>query len=241
MKRLTLASVAIAAMSMSLMAPVAHAAQVDGPKGALCGYDANTDPAPDAGPDAMTGEMDGGPLVWDQQFTLICVLQVGSNIHNGPSNDGPRNTADAVGSGSNYVAILPPTPINYDSPEGVQNYMCTELSYSGGMLYYQPSNPGPDTLPHTLDDVPGYWTTDANAACSAATQISTKPINDLVFGTVDGIVCPVIAGLNPTLANGPVIFVDREGDVFINGQTEADLFYDCPVYVPADATNGIFD
>lgn len=256
MRTRTLASLALAVVAATLAVPAAQAGPpVDGPKGRICSYDANSDPAPDADDDAMTGVIQGGPLVWDKPFTLHCHIQV--NDPNGGGSPAWDSHADStpVDSTGYHVAALG-EPINYISGETAQDYLCAQVDYSGGTLYWHAANNGPDGLPGTLDDEAGHWTTVAGKPCSAATQISTGPAIDALFGildpvltildglertVVDPILCSVLKQLYPTLANGPLVFVDSEGDVFLGDQTEDSLFWDCPTYMPLDAVNGVFD
>jgi hypothetical protein len=254
-KKLALASLALSTVAMTFVAPAAHAGPFEnGPRGRLCGYNASSDPAPDADADAMTGQVNGGPLAWDRDFVLHCTLQVDSNVHNGTSNDTVHESigAEPVSDTGNYLAILQPTPINYLSPEESQDYLCTSVTSGTTTLYWRPTTDGPDGLPNTPDDVPGAWTTDPNTPCSAATQVSTGVstgpvidlLNELVFEPLDVLViCPLLKILRPVIGAGPVTFIDSEGDLFLLGTTEDDLFWDCPVYVDDGdaALGGIFD
>lgn len=242
MRKLLLASIAASAVITSLVAPVASAAPLpSGPSGARCGYDANSDPSPDAGPDDMIGEIDGGPLAWDRPFTLHCVIQVNNPLHSDPDTLA-KNDAAAVGSGTAWVAVAPPKQVAYQSGEFDQDYLCTEVVYAGGTLYWSAAS-DPDGLPNTGDEVPGFWTTNASAPCNPATQTSTGPVvrllEQLEITYVDPTLCAVLKQLH-AVTPAPVgpLYIDTEGDVFLdlnlNGITESDwqndLFWDCPLY-----------
>ena len=275
-KKLTLAAAALAALATSFMAPVAEAsppAPDGGPRGRLCGYNASSDPAPDAEDDAMTGQVNGGTAVWDRAFTLHCSLQVDDNVHNGISNDvvheqqpaectdlDPNDAVpDAVwdelngvdqlnGLGENFCrATMAPRLINYISPEESQDYLCAWVTYGSPTttIYYYPGNDGPDTIPETPDDEPGHWSSSSARTCSAATQISTGPVidllNDLVFEPTDVITCDVLKTIRPTVnsIDNEIIYIDREGDLFITDTDQGiseddyrdDMWWDCVKYV----------
>lgn len=257
MRKLVLASCALAALATSFVTPAQAGPPTAGPAGAKCGYNAVSDPAPDADADAMTGEVHGGPATWDRPFTLRCTLQVDSNVHNGTTNDTLSEGWAATEPAPGQWVAQGQAPINYLSPENSQDYLCTSATYSGGTLYWHPTDPGPDGIANTLDDVPGHWTTDPNTPCSAATQFSTGPIidllNELVFEPLDGIaICPALKALAPVVnaIPGGLALIDAEGDLFLdlgaNGISEADaendMFWDCPVYLAdGDALDGIID
>ncbi len=243
MRKLLLASVALCAIGTSFAVPAAQASPaVPGPTGPKCGYTAVSDPGPDAGPDAMTGEVHAGPLTWDRDFTVHCSLQRNDNVHNGTSNDVWRESQGAEGTATTWVAHMPSRPVNYTSGENDRDYLCTSVTSAGGTIYWVGAE-DPDGIPGTGDESGGYWTSDPNRACSAATQFSTGPLIDLINGIViefvDPTLCEALKALRTVLPANPLVLIDREGDVFIDsdldgiseGDWQDDMFWDCEAYV----------
>jgi hypothetical protein len=237
--------VALVPLATSFVVPAAQASpRVDGPLGRNCSYAAISDPSPAAAEDDMTGQMYGGPLVWDRPFDLRCTLQVNANTH-ASTTYAHRETVSAASGGGQYVAVLPPTAFTYTSGYADADSMCTSVSYAGGRLYWKAGPPGPDRIAGTADDDVG-WSTDPNTSCTYVgwDEGPILPPFFEPFSIVDAlVVCPALMALHDRgVGNGPAVFVDREGDLFVGGTTEADLFWDCPVYVSdGDAANGVFD
>jgi hypothetical protein len=255
-KKLAVASLALSALAMSFVAPAAQAGPATpGPDGRKCSYAAVSDPAPDADENAMTGQANAGPLVWDRAFSVQCIVQVDSNLHNGTSNDADSISCSAQEGPPGTWTVQCEDTLNYISGEESQDYLCTQVTYSGGTLYWHPTDPGPDGIAGTPDDgEAGHWTTDPNTPCSAADQQSTGPIidllNELIFEPLDALlICPALKAARPVVnAIAPgLVFIDAEGDLFIdlngNGIFEADaendIFWDCPFYIGrGDETHG---
>ena len=90
-----------------------------------------------------------------------------------------------------------------------------------------------------------HVTTDAGAEDICVPLTTTPVCPDQVCGDggvlgpnglVDSIVCPLLITLAPTVDSLPtaaVLYIDpATGDTFVGGTTEADLFWDCPPYLP---------
>jgi hypothetical protein len=248
-KRSILTAVTLTALAGTFVVPAHASMPTGGPTGAKCRYTAVSNPAPDAPTDQMTAVISAGPLVWDRKFSVHCTVQVNSNFHNG--NDAAVVWADAVGSGSAWVGIMPPTQRNYTSHENDQDSLCTSVKYDENgvtvTIYWVPGNDGPDGIPGTPDDVAGYWTKDAGRSCGEATQFSTGPAERLI----DTVVCPVLASLHTTLGftgsptSSDLIWIDSEGDVFVTDggagiredNWQNTLFWDCPLYTNNNGVN----
>ena len=230
MKRVTLATIALSALAGSLLQTIAVASPpTPGPRGRGCSYSASSDPSPEAGDDAMTGQVNAGPMIGDAGGTLHCIIRVNVNSHAGGGI-----AADVACPADSNGMIVCGTTINYTSGEDDQDYMC--MSYrkpDGGWLYWHPTEVNDPIDP--TDDEPAHWTPNSNKPCSRATQISTGPI----FDAIDALTCPEIA---KHAGPGNGYFIDTEGDVFIdmndNGDSEAsydadwaaEWVWDCPLY-----------
>ena len=244
MKRLTLATIALSALAGSMLQTTATASPpTNGPRGRLCSYSASSDPSPEAGDDAMTGQVNAGPLVADVGGTLHCIIRVNVNSHAGGGV-----AADVSCAADSNGIIVCATTVNYTSGEDDQDYLCTSYQKpDGSWLYWHPSDDKGDLDP--TNDEAGHWTTNSNKPCSAATQISTGPI----FDAIDALTCPVLAS-NKGTGPGGLYHIDSEGDVFVdsnlNGISESDwqndLVWDCPLYTfdpgnPDQANGGVID
>jgi hypothetical protein len=206
-----------AALAITILAPAfthaASAAPTTGPEGRKCGYDSNTDPNTEAGPGDMVGVVYAGPLAGSGY--IVCTVQV-----NGPTHadaDSPAKVVGDPGTGAAYVA---PTQVSYNSPEGSQDYLCTEFHpTAGGVLYW--------------DAVNGVWDTSSSVSCGAALQFTTKPVVDLINSVLEGVdplLCDnVLKPLNGVFGDpAGAVYVNSEGDVYVGGV----FVYDCPPYTP---------
>ena len=162
------------------------------PAGRNCGFSAVSDPGAQAPPDAMTGEITGGPMLWDRDYWLHCRLQVNSNVHNGSANDevaarAPSSPHDGD-SEMDEIATLA-EPIGYTSGEADQAYLCTSVSWptatGPNWLYWDPTADGPDEVPG-MDLGTGDWTTSPSRPCSG-TGSSLDPEPCVTTPATDGL------------------------------------------------------
>ena len=244
MKKVTLATIALSALVGSLLQTIAHASPPanDGPRGRLCSYSASSDPSPEAGDDAMTGQVNAGPMIGEAGGTLHCIIRVNVNSHAGGGV-----AADVSCPADSNGIIVCATTVNYTSGEDDQDYMCIAYQKPDGTWrYWHPADDKGDLDP--TNDEPGHWTPNSNKPCSPATQFSTGPVWD----AIDAILCPLLAqfeGWDPTMT----FYIDAEGDVFIDIappddmiQWETELLWDCPLYTfdpgnPDEANGGVVD
>ena len=221
MKSVTLATIALSALAGSLLQTTAEASPpTTGPRGRGCSYSASSDPSPAAGDDAMTGQVNAGPMIADAGGTLHCKIRVNVNNHAGGGV-----AADVSCPADSNGVIVCATTVDYTSGEYDQDYLCTSYQKpNGSWLYWHPSDDKGDLDP--TNDEAGHWTANSNKPCSPATQISTGPIIDAI-DAIDAILCIHLRKLS---GPGPrnVYFIDTEGDVFV------DLLLDNATHVPPD-------
>jgi hypothetical protein len=260
MKRSVVAALAFTGLATPLVAPVAASPPLPGPQGVKCGYDATSNPDPGASADDMTAVVWAGPMTWDRAFTITCTIRVDNNTHTGTPAATPVTSGPASGSGTTYVNAIAPTQRHYVSSEASQDSLCTSVTSGSTTIYWAPGTNGPDEIPYTPDDVPGYWTADATRGCSVTTQWNgslIRWIEQLDAEYVEPVLCSVLQRLHGVLdpthsgpAPGAAVYVDHEGDVFLTdapvgpGISEANwrntLFWDCPDYVGYDLGTGAF-
>ena len=233
MKRVTLATIALSALAGSLLQTIAVASPpTPGPRGRGCSYSASSDPSPEAGDDAMTGQVNAGPMIGDPGGTLHCTIRVNVNNHAGGGV-----AADVACPADSNGVIVCGTTVNYTSGEDDQDYLCMKYRRPDGTwVYWHPADDKGDLDP--TNDEPGHWSGNSNKPCSRAIQISTGPI----FDAIDALTCPELAkheGWGP----GNAYYIDSEGDVFIdfNGDgiiQDDEIVWDCPLYTfPGTPTN----
>ena len=115
-------------------------------------------------------------------------------------------------SGSGTGVAVAAGPVSFEAADGADVELCTEVN---GNL--------------------------TGCADSTNTQLPPQEVLDAlneVLVLLDPMLCIPMMALNPvTLALGLDIVFDAEGDLFVNG----DMIWDCPVYMDADANDGVFD
>ena len=245
-RRLTLATITLGTLA-ALLPPTAEAGPITpGPLGRGCSYAAMSDPSPDADADAMTGQINAGPMIAQAGGTLHCIIRVNVNSHAG-GGVAAHVECDADSTG----VIVCVTTTSYASGDDDQDYFCMSYDrpHGAGTIYWHPADDK-----HTLDpadDEAGHWTTDATKPCAAATQISPRP----PFDSTDYTLCDL---LKARAGPGNGYFIDREGDVFVDTDADGDsaasyeadwyneLFWDCPLYTfddgnPDLANGGVVD
>ena len=195
MKKFAIAAVAAVTILSGLTGTASAGEPVDGPSGVLCGFSSISNPQAEVG--TQTGELDGGPLELINEetgaletATLTCTIQVNSAIHNGTSNDAVSASASGTG-----VVVLPPTVVSYQAGAADPVYLCSQITFSGGVTLYW----------HSSDDptVEGHWSVDATSTCSLAISADGGSIFDPIFDELNRLVCPVLLSVpvvGPTLA-----------------------------------------
>jgi hypothetical protein len=119
-------------------------------------------------------------------------------------------------------AVIAPTPIEYTASDGDTVSLCTYVdtldAQGRANSFVDCGALGPTTVPPQ----PVTWTVEGVVE-------ALGPVLDVVdgvwIGTVDPVVCPVLAGLGPSPAED-LVGITPEGDVYVAGS----LVYDCPPY-----------
>ena len=207
MKKLALAALAFGAAA-SFVTPATASAPAN--TDLLCGFTSATDPNPEAPENTQTGELDGGPIT--QNGTITCTIQVGNaGLHTDPDNG-----AKASATGTNGVTTLNPTLVSYTSPPNTNVYLCDQFTDASNVTY-------------VFDDVDGAWEAAAGnttAACRLAISAGTDdPLIQGIEEAIDGVICPVLAGVGPAGVAG-VAEIQDDGDIAVAG----DELWLCPPY-----------
>ena len=205
MRKLALATLALAGLGSAFATVPAHAA-VDDPFGLICQFASVTNPTQEAG--HQTGQVSGGPLFLLDSTTnlpgsgtLTCRVQVTTSNHTGT---GPAVTGHGTG-----VVTAGPSLLDYTAGPLDFVYLCGEFTDdSDGTTYY-------------WDDTNSVWAAnDPTVACGLADSPGSGggddpllPIEELI----DSIICPVLAIVFPP--EGDIVLPDPIGKV-----------WDCPPY-----------
>ena len=129
----------VTAVLLAATAVGAAPAQAAGPTGQACTYAEAA-----AGDGRRAGVVTAGPYAGDG--TVTCAVQFGASAHHAPDD------AAVSASGSGAVVLAPRVVAAAHAPTGAP-YVCTTFKTSSGELYWSG----------------GRWSTDAAAACDAAT------------------------------------------------------------------------
>lgn len=159
--------------AVALMAPATAASAAEpafyfgpadsGPSGATCGFTSLTDPGTETG-EIQTGEVEGGPLLGDG--TLSCILQVGSEAHEGTGND-----AAGVSESGTDLVVVKPTVLSYVAPDDVPVFLCSMFtSTSGTKIYWNAATK--------------EWSQDPASPCALAIRAGT---DDPIFQSVNDV------------------------------------------------------
>ena len=246
MKSVTLATIVLSTLAGSLLQTGTSASPpADGPRGRGCNYSVSSDPSPEAGDDAMTGQVNAGPMLADAGGTLRCIIRVNVN-----SQAGGGVAADvSCPADPNGGVIVCATTVDYTSGEDDQDYLC--MSYrkpDGSWLYWHPYDHKGDL--DWRNDEPGHWTSTSDQPCTLPLQI-TGPGPDPVF-LIDALTCPEIAAHAGVGPNNTYL-IDWEGDILINlhghgplkahyeAHWENELIWDCPLYTFYAGNADLFD
>ena len=206
----------LTALLAAFAAPVTAHAAVSDPFGSGCQFTGTEDPTAETG--TVTGVLSGGPLILVNDDnsgvgsgTLTCRLQVNEPTHTG--------TGPAVSGHGTGVVSAGPSEASFTASETDNVYLCMEFTDdSTGVTYY-------------WDDSTGTWTTDPDGPCGLAgivfgvVHCLVPPYWCGVTRLVDPAICATLAGLSPGV---PPVYIDWDGDVWINGVK----WFDCPPYFP---------
>ena len=150
-------------------------------------------------PDRFEGHAQGWALAYEDTVTVRCVIVV----------NGVEAASTAPGTPTETVAVTAGR-ISYTARDIDVVHLCPVVTTRHGeewRCWYSPPPPPPPLLEWLLDAA--YDTYDT--------------VNDLVIEHVDPRVCPALADLSP---GTPPVFIDAEGDVYVNGEP----VWDCPPY-----------
>ena len=202
MRKLALATIALAGLGSAFAIVPAHAAVDDAGPGLICQFFSSTDPTAEAG--TQTGELSGGPLVLTDSTTnlpgsgtLTCRIQVTTPNHTG---SGPSVSGHGTG-----VVTAGPSEISYVAADTDNVYLCGEFTDdSTGTTYY-------------WDDTNSVWSTSNTVDCGLAVSAggSDDPVLGPVFDLLNATVCPVLLAVDTRL-----------------GTDLAGIWQDCEPYAP---------
>jgi hypothetical protein len=200
LKKIALATIALAGLGSAFATVPAHAAAPSGP-GAVCQFSSTTDPTVEG--DVQTGQISGGPLVTvnvdstnptasgPQSGTLHCWVQVASDV----PTSGPGVSGHGTG-----VVTAGPAQITYTATVDQNVYLCsTWTDDADGVTYY-------------FNDTTSDFSATVSP-CGLAVSASTPAEDPLAEQEklLDTIICPVLAIVFPP-----------EGDIA--------GIWDCPPY-----------